>query len=121
MVHTYFLLLLVCYSAVQGGPINLFTNATIDDRPDLEIIEGDIAFDAQSASALAENRNAYTRAPIWSGGLLPYVIEGSSFSATQITTITNAMRKIEQQTNNCVRFVPRTNHATWIRIYAGTG
>ncbi|CAF4430992.1 unnamed protein product [Rotaria socialis] len=54
-------------------------------------------------------------------GLLPYTIERSQFTAAQITTITNSMRKIEQQTGNCIRFVERINHLTWIRISVGTG
>ncbi|CAF2377320.1 unnamed protein product [Rotaria sp. Silwood2] len=97
-------------------------NVTIDDRPDLVIIEGDIAFDTGSISPLlAPLKNAYILSSKWTSGILPYLIEQSQFSATQITTITNAMRKIEQQTNNCIRFVQRTNQPTWVRIYAGTG
>ncbi|CAF0972930.1 unnamed protein product [Rotaria sordida] len=121
-MHAYIFLLLACYAAVHGGPVNLFMDVTIDDRPDLVIVEGDIAFDATSLiPQLVPLRNAYIKASKWTSGILPYLIESSQFSAAQITTITNAMRKIEQQTNNCIRFVQRTNQPTWIRIYAGTG
>lgn len=112
----YICLLLVCYSAVHAGPINLFTNTTMDDRPDLEFVDGDIAFPAGAAP-----KNAYIRAAKWTSGILPYTIDGGVFTAAQITTITNAMRKIEQQTNNCIRFVQRTNQPTWIRIFSGSG
>jgi len=121
MMHQYIFLLLVCYSAVSAGPINLFLNVTIDDRPDLEIIEGDIAFDVGSAPPLTPLKNAYVRASKWTGGLLPYVIDGPTYTAAHRQTITNAMRKIEQQTNNCIRFVQRTNQPTWIRIFPGSG
>ena len=114
-------LLLVCYSAVHAGPINLFTNTTMDDRPDIEFIDGDIAFAAGTAPGLNSERNAYIKASKWTGGILPYTIDGGVYTAAQITTITNAMRKIEQQTNNCIRFVQRTNQATWLRIFAGSG
>lgn len=121
MVHQYIFLLLVCYSTVSAGPINLFVNVTMNDRPDLEIIDGDIAFDANAAPEFEPGRNAYIRASKWTGGLLPYVIDGATFTAAHRTTMTNAMRRIESQTNNCIRFVQRTNQPTWIRIHAGTG
>jgi hypothetical protein len=119
MMHQYILILLACYSAVQAGPLNLFVNVTVDDRPDLEIIDGDIAFDAGTAPALGSSRNAYIRAAKWTGGLLPYIVEG--FNAAQVQTITAGMRRIEQQTNNCIRFVQRSNQPTWIRIFPGQG
>ncbi|UJR10667.1 hypothetical protein I4U23_014862 [Adineta vaga] len=117
----YICLLLVCYTAVHAGPINLFTNTTVDDRPDLDIIDGDIAFQAGTAPELVSGRNAYIQASKWTGGLLPYLIDGGVYTAAQITTITNGMRKIEQQTGNCVRFVQRTNQPTWLRIFPGSG
>ncbi|CAF3391332.1 unnamed protein product [Rotaria sp. Silwood1] len=121
-MHSYIIFFLACYSAVYGGPVNLFMNVTINDRPDLVIVEGDIAFDAGStAPQLIPLKNAYIVSSKWTGGVLPYLIEQSQFTAAQITTITNAMRKIEQQTNNCIRFVARTTQPTWVRIYAGTG
>jgi hypothetical protein len=110
------LLLVVVYAAVHAGPLNLFVNVTIDDRPDLDILEGDIAHDHVSG------RNAYLGGSKWTGGLLPYVLDGGSpFTAAHVQTITNSMRKIEQQTNNCIRFVQRTNQPTWLRIYSGSG
>jgi len=122
MILQYVFLLLACYSAVNAGPINLFVNVTMDDRPDLEIIEGDIAYDVGSTPELSQGRNAYLRTNKWTSGILPYIIDGgSSFTAANIQTITNAMRRIEQQTNNCIRFVQRTSQPTWIRIYPGQG
>ena len=116
------LLLAIAFSAVHAGPLNLFVNVTVDDRPDLDIVDGDIAYDHLSATSEGLGRNAYTRASKWTGGLLPYVIDGASpFTAAHIKTITDSMRKIEQQTNNCIRFVRQTNQPTWLRIYSGTG
>lgn len=120
-MHQHIFILFACYYAVYCGPINLFVNVTINDRPDLEIIDGDIAFDANSAPKLEPFKNAYIRASKWSNGILPYVIEQSQFTAAHIQTITSAMRKIEQQTNNCIRFVQRKVEPTWIRIHAGSG
>jgi hypothetical protein len=121
MMLQYVFLLLACYSAIQAGPMNLFVDVTVDDRPDLDIIDGDIAFDAGTAPELGSSRNAYIRTSKWTGGLLPYIIDGASFTAAHRQTITNAMRTIEQQTNNCIRFVQRTNQPTWVRIFPGTG
>ncbi|CAF2237119.1 unnamed protein product [Rotaria magnacalcarata] len=101
--------------------INLFVSVTVDDRSDLQINEGHVAFDVGSVPVLVPARNAYKKVAKWTSGLLPYTIERSQFTAAQITTITNSMRTIEQQTDNCIRCVERTNHLTWIRIYAGTG
>ena len=112
-------LLLVCFAVVEGGPLNLFVNVTIDDRPDLEIVQGDIAFPAERGPS---SRNAYFLAGKWPSGVIPYVIDGASkFTAAHQQIITNSMRKVEQQTNNCIRFVPRTNQPTWVRIYNGVG
>ncbi|CAF3586687.1 unnamed protein product [Adineta steineri] len=120
-MYQYIVLLLVCYSAVNAGPINLFLNATIDDQPNLEIIDGDIAFEAGKAPALGSERNAYIQASKWTGGSIPYLIDGGVYTAAQIQTIKNAMLRIEQQTSSCIRFVPRTNQPTWIRIFPGSG
>ena len=122
MYKHVFVFLVVVSSAVQAGPLNLFVNVTIDDRPDLDIVEGDIAHDHLSATSEGLGRNAFTAAAKWTGGLLPYVIDGASqYTAAHIQTITNSMRKIEQQTNNCIRFVQRTNQPTWLRVYSGSG
>ena len=122
-MHRYALLLLVVvFTTVHAGPLNLFVNVTIDDRPDLDIVDGDIAYDHLSATSEGTGRNAYIRASKWPGGLLPYVIDGASpFTAADTKAITDSMRKIEQQTNNCIRFVRRTNQPAWVRIYSGTG
>lgn len=122
MYKQVLILLVVVSSAVHAGPLNLFVNVTIDDRPDLDIVQGDIAYDHVPGSSNDPNRNAYTVAAKWTGGLLPYVIDGGSpFTAAHVQTITSSMRKIEQQTNNCIRFVQRTNQPTWLRIYSGSG
>jgi hypothetical protein len=120
MMRQYIVLLLVCYSTVHASPLNLFVNSTTDDRPDLEIIDGDIAFIAGTAPELAGSRNAYIRSAKWVSGLLPYVIS-SAFTAIQRQTIINSMRKIEEQTGNCIRFVQQTNQASYINIINGQG
>jgi hypothetical protein len=121
-MYQHALLLLVAVSStVHAGPLNLFVNGTVDDRPDLDIVEGDIAHDHLSATSEGTGRNALTTQAKWTGGLLPYVIDGaSSYTAAHIQKITSSMRKIEQQTNNCIRFVQRTNQPTWVRIYSGS-
>ena len=119
-MRQYIFLLLVCYSTVHASPLNLFVNSTTDDRPDLEIIDGDIAFIAGTAPELAAPRNAYIRSAKWVSGVLPYVIS-TAFTAVQRQTIINSMRKIEEQTGNCIRFVARTNQASYINILNGKG
>ena len=122
MYKHVFVFLVVVSSGVQAVPLNRFVNKTIDARPDLVIVEGDIVRDRLNATSEGLGRNAYLGAAKWTGGLLPYVIDGASqYTAAHIQTITNSMRKIEQQTNNCIRFVQRTNQPTWLRIYSGSG
>lgn len=122
MESRYLWILVACLSVIQAGPLNLFLNETIDDRPDLEIVEGDIAFPIGQGPSLSSNRNAYIKAGKWPGGVIPYVIDPASpFTAAHIQKITTSMRKVEQQTNNCIRFVPRTNEPTWVRLYNGVG
>lgn len=116
------IILIALCALAQAGPLNLFVNVTMDDRPDLIFVEGDIALDVNSTSPDTEGRNAYQAASKWTSGILPYLIDSASaFTSAQTTTITNAMRTIESLTNNCIRFVPRTSEATWIRIFSGTG
>jgi len=113
----YFLFVVVlCSWRIVGA--ELFDTAAATDRPDIQIVQGDIAFPIDSVPV----KNAYIRAAKWTNGIVPYAIDNfSGYTTTHKTTITNAMRKIEEQTNNCIKFVPRTNQATWVRIYAGTG
>ncbi|XP_039449032.1 zinc metalloproteinase nas-14-like [Culex pipiens pallens] len=56
--------------------------------------------------------NIYTNIR-WPNAIVPYVITGN-FSATEVSTIQQAMTQYAQTT--CVRFVPYTNQATFITI-----
>ncbi|CAF0895916.1 unnamed protein product [Brachionus calyciflorus] len=61
----------------------------------------------------------------WPGGVVPYIIDPLTYDQNQTTTILSAMRLIEDQTRingkDCIRFVPRGNEATYLRIFNGQG
>ncbi|CAF0779895.1 unnamed protein product [Didymodactylos carnosus] len=96
---------------------HIFLDGAQLDRQDIEIVEGDIAF-PKGTMPHTENRNAYGKAAKWANGIIPYQIDRfSTYSAGQINTITASMRKLEQQTNNCIKFVQRTSQPTWIEAF----
>lgn len=55
--------------------------------------------------------NTVTR---WPNNLIPYDIFPNTFSASQIVTINDALRRIEEV--SCFTFVPRTNHLNYIMV-----
>lgn len=118
------ILFLVCIflMKVNAGPLNLFVNVTMDDRPNVVFADGDIAVDRRKISQDGNIRNAYTRAPKWTNGILPYVIDPSApYTTAQKNTIVNSMRTIESLTGNCIKFVERSTETAWLRIFSGSG
>lgn len=54
----------------------------------------------------------------WPKGIVPYVI-AKEYSKTQRQKIIKGLNLIAKQTNNCVRFIPRTNQKDYVNIYKG--
>jgi hypothetical protein len=50
----------------------------------------------------------------WTGGVIPYTID-PSFGVNDVTII-NALREIEQRTDNCLSFIERTNEPNYVVI-----
>ncbi|CAF3829633.1 unnamed protein product [Rotaria sp. Silwood1] len=98
-----------------GAP-NLFNlpNLSKNTRTDINLVEGDIAIPAD------KNRIAFTEFGPWPGGVVPYTLH-NYFSAGHRTMITDAMRKISELTNNCIRFVDRGSNRAWLNIHPGEG
>lgn len=67
--------------------------------------------------------NSYKK---WTNGIVPYVIDAGTYDIGQLTVIDSAMRLLENRSigasgRECIKFVPRTNQATYLRIHAGSG
>jgi hypothetical protein len=114
------LFLLSCWANVipEQDPTNvpnLFNLPGIlaNNRTDINFIEGDIAIPANL------DRTAFTQAPRWDHGIVPYDLEG--FNHQESFIIWGAMNKITEVTNGCIRFVWRENHPVWLRIHSGHG
>ncbi|CAF1098425.1 unnamed protein product [Didymodactylos carnosus] len=84
----------------------------------VKLVEGDIAVPSDQAHL----RNLVLSSRKWSNRVVPFVFDpASGYTAAQQNTITAAMAKMTEQTNNCIRFVRRSNEPTWLRITASTG
>ncbi|CAF0776687.1 unnamed protein product [Adineta ricciae] len=95
---------------------NLFNlpGISANNRTDIEIVEGDIAFPAHA------DRTAFIQAPKWPNGIVPIEFDGA-FTNDQKNVIIGAMTTISQNTNDCIRFVWRNNNPAWLRIHSGQG
>jgi len=81
--------------------------------------QGDIVLTPPQKAAL-KNRNAIANnAQRWAGGVIPYYIDPSLAKITPL--IQQAAAQIAQKTNNCIRFVPRTNQPKFVRMFFGNG
>ena len=81
---------------------------------DLMLIEGDILVNPDEAHRVLLGTTK------WESGIVPYVINGTAgYSDADIKVITSAMRKMELDTDNRVRFVPRTTEKAYVVIKNG--
>ncbi|CAF1088276.1 unnamed protein product [Didymodactylos carnosus] len=110
-----YILLFCSLLHVQGLSIQN-ENILLDDN--IQLFEGDIAVRRDQLG-----RNAYLNAPKWPNGILPYEIDvNGGYTQDQRNLILQSMKRIEDQTNNCIRFVQKTSaDRTWIKIVNGQG
>ena len=85
-----------------------------NNRTDINIIQGDIAI------RVGASRTAFTAAPRWPGGVVPYEFDGV-FTSAQRNMIIGAMNAITYNTGNCIRFTKRARHNPYVRIISGQG
>jgi len=99
--------------------------STKNGLPEGGLFEGDMAgFEIDPIKGIA-NRPTSTLAK-WPGGIVPYVIQPGQFGQSQLNTIYNGMRALEDQVRvngrDCIKFVDRTDaHSNWLRIFSGSG
>ena len=81
-----------------------------DGIPDgYELVQGDILVDKRTA------RNANIIVRKWENGIVPYTFDSASnFTQQEKDLILSAMAKMSQDTNNCIRFTPRTTEVGYI-------
>lgn len=116
-------------TTIQGlrAGSSLLSPMVIVKRSGTVITEGDIAVGAQgqtrtdSSTTGAVVRNAAVKWPKVNGKVLvPYTVDPSLPAATK-QAVQAAAREIEQKTQGCVRFVPRTREADYIQVTDGAG
>jgi hypothetical protein len=82
-------------------------------------VEGDMKVSPSQKAAL-KNRNAIANnAQRWPGGVVPYYVDPSLAQISGL--IQQAAAQIATKTNNCIRFVPRTNQQKYVRMFFGNG
>jgi len=101
--------------------VDPYENPEID--PDL--FEGDImGIDETNQKGLAQQLS--TTRQLWSFGIVPYTFTAGAYNSTQMDKIKEGMQMVENATRStagvdCIKFVPYTNQANWIRFLNGTG
>ena len=114
-----FALLFVCIHTV---PIDVDGEiAPLDDSEDLQYVntdalEGDMMMPEEEKSDV-NVRNANVRARKWANGVIVFQIDPrSNFGTAGTDIILKSMKTIEEKTNGCLRFKPRTTESSYIKI-----
>ena len=108
-------------SYVNSAPVDEV--APLDDSDDLlyaneDAIEGDMLFKEEEMNDI-EARNANIKARKWANGVIVFQIDpASNFGTTATNVILTAMKTLEEKTNGCLRFKPRTTEVSYIKIQA---
>jgi hypothetical protein len=104
----------------QAAPIVTETNPfglpgiSANTRKDIVIVDGDVA------APVKQSRTLFKRSQKWPHGIVPVEID-DSYSTDQKNIIINAMIKIMEATQNCIRFVWRGSNPYWLRIHPESG
>jgi len=95
-------------------------NNEVKDPMQGDLFEGDIAGVDKGLAQVPTN--SYGK---WPNGVVPFIIDPLTYDENQTATILSGMRLIEDQTRingkDCIKFVPRNNEATYLRIFNGQG
>ncbi|XP_074641340.1 zinc metalloproteinase nas-15-like [Tubulanus polymorphus] len=105
--HLISLMVVSLWVQVNGHPIS---DRLANPEELGEYFEGDIVFNSRNA-ILKESR-------LWNNGIVPYVLD-SSISASQAKIFATAVA--EYQKSTCIRWIIRTNQASYVRIFKGNG
>jgi hypothetical protein len=114
-------LIFITLSFVYINSVPLDEIALLDDSEDLMYvnpnnIEGDMLFKEEEMNDI-EARNANIRARKWANGVIVFQIDPlSNFGSIGTNIILTAMKTIEEKTNGCLRFKPRTTESSYVKI-----
>ncbi|XP_078319644.1 meprin A subunit alpha-like isoform X2 [Crassostrea virginica] len=99
------------------------TNGHIEHFMDGEtLVEGDIIKKNPTSSHQFQMRMAARDSDLaWTGRSVPYVINTTGYTVTELTAIQMALSKMTSLLQDCVTFKPRTNEKDYIVIQKGHG
>ncbi|XP_062589655.1 MAM and LDL-receptor class A domain-containing protein 1-like isoform X1 [Saccostrea cucullata] len=106
------------------GAVQIQTNGHIEHLMDGEtLVEGDIIKNHQkSAVHHFQMRMAVTGVNlVWTGRIIPYIIDTTGYSVTELTAIKNALGKMASLLQDCITFKPRQQENDYLRIQRGHG
>ncbi|CAF0958500.1 unnamed protein product [Brachionus calyciflorus] len=113
------LIFLFVFNFVYCLPVN---NDGLNDPMIGDFFEGDIAGIDFRKGVSQIPTSSYGK---WPGGVVPYIIDPLTYDDNQTATILAGMKLIEDQTRinhrDCIKFVPRSTEATYLRIFNGQG
>ncbi|XP_074659538.1 hatching enzyme 1.2-like, partial [Tubulanus polymorphus] len=106
----------------QGVPLCRSTQCTDDDGSDPEQmgggIEGDMILESDPDDGFRSAINM--KGALWPNGIVPYTFSANSiFPEDRMANITTAFDNFHKHT--CIRFVPRTDEASYINFKLGRG
>lgn len=124
--------LLVACAGVYAGPAK---NARIfyndDPMKSSDLFEGDIQLDPEQIGILGNPNRGLNQVSglfrgAWPNGVVPYILDSAAgFTTKEIEKIADAMKLIQDQTRqngiDCIKFVPRSNEGTYLKIGSQTG
>lgn len=81
--------------------------------------EGDMALSPSQKAALRSRNAIANDAQRWPKGVIPYYVDPSLANIAPL--IKQAADQIASKTGGCIRWVPRTNEAKYVRMFFGQG
>eukprot|EP00105_Crassostrea_gigas_P015139 XP_011432046.1 PREDICTED: MAM and LDL-receptor class A domain-containing protein 1 [Crassostrea gigas] len=105
------------------GAEQIQSNGHIEHLMDGEtLVEGDIIKKHQTSSHQFQTRMAVKDINLaWTGRVVPYIINTTGYTVTELTAIQNALNTMASLLQGCVTFKSRTNEKDYISIQKGHG
>jgi hypothetical protein len=110
-----FILVLILIQLINTLPL-IVENDSDDLQYNIDAVEGDMLFDEEEKYDISV-RNANIRVRKWDKGVIPFTLDSQSkYNSAEVDRILRTMKKIEEITNGCLRFKPRTTESAYITV-----